>query len=345
MAEFDGGGKDGPSKKSKGSSLWDGLKQFGQGVLEGFADGVSPGGAAGARRDPVSSNERPAAAKQIHRSLKAWRDRENEAEDEADVGEKSAAGASRKAYRAPRVGQVPGLYNSASNVDKPLGSLKEPQGTLVYLDNPMNNGPDGKPTSVRTEVEWTGKDGKKATGSVKRSLKVNPDGTKTLIADAAFLDKIPREGNFVSSDGVVMLPGKGTPLHVYLSLRQMRMMGINEGDLGKTVTQVKISTIVNERAIDDLGLAVGWQKVAPNSDQLRGCHSGMYVENYVTQNGGVVLSARLESQGFAQLSAEKKKAKGLPPTQDAWELKPYFNIILECGVARPGMLPTEKKAP
>lgn len=85
MSEIDSGGKGSGGKKDKGSSFWDGLRNVGQGILEGLTGGGQKGSGAGVQRkvdrgDPVLG-ERRAAATQIHRSLKAWRER---GADEAD---------------------------------------------------------------------------------------------------------------------------------------------------------------------------------------------------------------------------------------------------------------------
>lgn len=66
-----GGGSKG--KKSDGD-FWGSLRSLGSGLLEGFVGEARPT----PRRDPVAERERPAAARQIHRSMKAWRDRESD---------------------------------------------------------------------------------------------------------------------------------------------------------------------------------------------------------------------------------------------------------------------------
>lgn len=71
--DSDGKGNDGGKPKSK-AGVWDGLRTFGASVLEGFIGGAAARPAAKGH-DPVTEHERPAAAKQIHRSLKAWRER------------------------------------------------------------------------------------------------------------------------------------------------------------------------------------------------------------------------------------------------------------------------------
>jgi Domain of unknown function (DUF4157) len=259
-----------------------------------------------------------------------------------DAGERRG----RRIYRRVE-GQVPGLYNSATNVNNPVGSLKEPAGTLVYMDEPTNL-VNGKPTTVRTEVEWTGKDGTRADGSVKRSLKLEADGTRTLVCDSAFLDKIPRDGRWVKSDGVAMKPGEGTPLHVYLTMRQMRLMGINEGDIGKQIKKVKISTIVNRRTIWELARALGGKKGTPTSAQILASHSGQYAKNYVIQNGGVVVSASIPDLRFQPMkrflapNENSKEMCGIDANQpDTWVPQELFNIIFECGEKRPGSVPDE----
>lgn len=84
---IDSGSKNGSSKAKKGTGFLDGLKSFGSSVLEGFLGGVEPsssGRPSVDRRDPVAARDRPAAAKQIHRSLKAWRDKDAEGDASAE---------------------------------------------------------------------------------------------------------------------------------------------------------------------------------------------------------------------------------------------------------------------
>lgn len=75
MGEHDGSA--GGGRKSKGSALWDHARTVGQGVLErllGSTAGVRRSVDRNARHEPQTA-ERKAAAKQIQRSLTAWRDR------------------------------------------------------------------------------------------------------------------------------------------------------------------------------------------------------------------------------------------------------------------------------
>lgn len=74
MGSEQGPGNRGGDRRKQGGFL-DGLRSFGAAVLEGFVGAAQP---ASGRRDPVATNERPAAARQIHRSLNAWRDRSEE---------------------------------------------------------------------------------------------------------------------------------------------------------------------------------------------------------------------------------------------------------------------------
>ncbi len=91
MGEHDSGG--GAKKGSENtSSFWSGLRSIGEGLLEGFTGQVSVGGASGRvsrsvdRRDPVA-DERQAAVRQIHRSLKAWRQRQDDDDESKSVDE------------------------------------------------------------------------------------------------------------------------------------------------------------------------------------------------------------------------------------------------------------------
>lgn len=80
-AKSGGPKKDGDSPK-KQSGFWDGLRSFGSALLEGIA-GAQPGNVkpSVSRRDPVASRDRPAAARQVHRSMQAWRDRDDQQAD------------------------------------------------------------------------------------------------------------------------------------------------------------------------------------------------------------------------------------------------------------------------
>ena len=127
----DGTGADTQTKK--GGGFWDALRTVGAGVLEGLSGGETIGGAGSrprtpSRQDPVLTNERPAAAKQIHRSMKAWRDRQDA--EASDGSEQEALTEQPGKEQAPQIGtKLEGArIHRAGN--KPLtGDKKDKMGT------------------------------------------------------------------------------------------------------------------------------------------------------------------------------------------------------------------------
>ena len=245
--------------------------------------------------------------------------------------------------------QVPGVFAGATNVDQKSGKISEPGGTFTYTDTHLQM-VDGKPTSVSTRVQWKSTKGEIADGVVDRSIKLEKDGTKTLICDQAFLDSIPKQSRYVTTDGAKMLPA-GTPLHVYLTLRQMRMMGITEADMGKQLKKVKLSTIVNRQTIWDIAKALGGKQGVPTSEQILATHSASYAKNYVVQAGGVVTKAEIKDLRFTPMKAAARsgedplKLSGVDPQKpDTWAPSIGFSIVLEVGEKRPNTVPDEVPA-
>lgn len=113
MSGMDAGGKGSNGGKAKKGGFFDGLKSFGASLLEGFANGVTvnvsssstaqrAGKPGVSRKDPVTANELPRAARQIHRSLSVWR---QAADEKAAAGEqdRDEAKADAKADAATEV--------------------------------------------------------------------------------------------------------------------------------------------------------------------------------------------------------------------------------------------------
>lgn len=122
---FDSGGKggsDGGKAGKKGGGLWDGLKSFGSSLLDGIAGGIAVGGGAG-RRDPVAARDRPAAARQIHRSMKAWRDKEEEGKEaEGAETEGADAGAEKAEAGGGEPGEAPAAEAGAADAGADAGA-------------------------------------------------------------------------------------------------------------------------------------------------------------------------------------------------------------------------------
>lgn len=133
-----------------------------------------------------------------------------------------------------------------------------------------------------TEVEVGGK-----TGYLERAY--NPK-TKTFEMRNAFLDKLPRwiEG------GTPLVDGKGTPTVAYLTMRQMKMLGVNYAAL----EHVKMSTIQNVKAI--IQLHVLRQKGVDPDVAVMQTHSIQYAETTIVQSGHKVVAAHVSGDTWTK---------------------------------------------
>jgi hypothetical protein len=254
-------------------------------------------------------------------------------------------------YRAERVGYQPGFYNNAAtNVNQGMGTVNTPKGRFLYADSPKDL-VNGKPTKVRTEIVWRATNTNESkTGAVTRSLKLEADGTRTMVCDVADLENIPREERWVDADGQAMVQGRGTPLHVYLTVRQMHQMGISEGDLGKSIKKVKMSAIVNRETIWKLAKDLNGAKGTPSAEQLKATKSVDYGSNYIIQNGGQIVGVSWEmaDNNWEKMSTFKKAGEdpkalcGIDPKAKPDAVVPvFFNIILDCAERVVGGVPDD----
>ncbi len=129
--EFDSGGKGNGSKAKKGGGFWDGVRSLGSAVVEGFLGGSSAPSVG--RRDPVAARDRPAAARQIHRSLKAWRDKEPDAspaDDEAKAPEDASAAKEEEATTPDAVEAGPeATSNQGDGASEQEGAVEQAEET------------------------------------------------------------------------------------------------------------------------------------------------------------------------------------------------------------------------
>src|SRR5262249_16394110 len=123
-------------------------------------------------------------------------------------------------------------------------------------------------------------------------------------------------------------------LQTYMTLRQMKILGIEYGDLGKpNFKTVKMSTIVNQRTIWDLAEQTKKNPAMSDADRLRQTHSVLYAETAITQAGAKIVDARVEnatSTRGGEYAAEKGSTdelakRGLSPGDP---VRKYFDIIL-----------------
>ncbi len=136
--------------------------------------------------------------------------------------------------------------------------------------------------TVKTNVTGPNKDGSGvATGWIERAY--NPS-TKTLLMKNAFLEDL---NSWVNHGGPSLKAGKGTPTVTYLSIRQMKLLGIDYAGL----TTVKMTTIQNVRAVIELAALM---KQGMSADEaIVKTHSYAYGSTTVIQSGLTIVKARV----------------------------------------------------
>lgn len=195
---------------------------------------------------------------------------------------------------------VPGLYESIDPATPPEG--------YVFADN-IQTMPSGE-IQVRTNV--TAPDG--TTGNMTRGY--NP-ATGEYIYHSAFLDGIPKPLRMVATEPE-MLPGRGTPLEAYMSMRQMRILQTEAGIAGElpfaAPRDVHMSTIINTRTIAQL--AVAEYGGTPLNEAIINTHSVQYANNSIVQGGGRIASARVSGgwrvAASSELTPTALERSGLP---------------------------------
>ena len=185
---------------------------------------------------------------------------------------KEAAGAKlhapEPAQPARVVDPVPGLYDSVH-----AEADVAPPGWAFWDTHDRHYGVD----FIRTDVVSPDKQ----KGVIRRLY--DPE-KQMLTMSAAFLDKLP---SWMQA-GVPLRPDRGTPLVTYLTLRQMKLVGIPFGGL-KTV---KMSRIQNLRSILQLDRLV-WQGI-PLDEAVAHTHSVEYASTSIQQSGHVITGVRID---------------------------------------------------
>jgi len=189
----------------------------------------------------------------------------------------------------PAVDQQPAA-GARTRVDKPVKGFYEgvdPKHRVAgweFRDSKPEADPD-YPGFVRVETEITGpaKDGNgKAEGYIERSYNA---ATKTMLMKNVFIDKL---ANKVEHPGTTMLgPGKGTPLSTYLTVRQMKILGIDFASL----STVKMTTIQNVPSVIKLARLMKQGMTA--DEAIVKTESYRYGSTVITQSGLMIAKARV----------------------------------------------------
>jgi uncharacterized Zn-binding protein involved in type VI secretion len=209
---------------------------------------------------------------------------------------------------------VPGLFDSIGK------ALVLPEGwralspIIKTHDNPAYEGAK-QHTLVFRDVNG-------AKGKIQRTYDAK---NKKLILEEAFLDKMPSW----SSEGVPMVDGKGTPMVTYLSIWQMKKLGVRFGEL----KSVKMSTIQNVEAVMQLHVAMKEAGVTSMDAALAQktedalvakTHSVQYARTTIEQSGHSIAAVRIDKSNGGKASlAYLMDAQKWPPERQTAMLNKY----------------------
>src|SRR6185503_3664638 len=109
----------------------------------------------------------------------------------------------------------------------------------------------------------------------------------TLEMRNVFLDKLPSK---IKPKNGAMLTPEGTPTQTYLTLHQMKKLGVGYGKL----TKIKMSTIQNIRSVIELEVL---SSKLPLDEAVLKTHSVTYAETTVIQSGHKIVGGKVTGQG------------------------------------------------
>ncbi|XVV07536.1 hypothetical protein ACQPW3_20010 [Actinosynnema sp. CA-248983] len=166
----------------------------------------------------------------------------------------------------------PGLYGAIDPARPPAG--------WRFVDTVTRRG-----NNVTVETEVVAPDG--STGSMGRSVNTS-NGVFSM--DYAFLNGIPKGMRMVATQPE-MLPGTGTPLEAYMTMRQMRILERQASVSFSGPRTVHMSTIINARTVMELAAleAAG----TPRNQAILSTHSVQYARNSIIQSGGRISHAEV----------------------------------------------------
>lgn len=221
----------------------------------------------GARPAPTESNDEGSTA--AHHGEQAPKGKDA---PESSTGQDPAQAvkASTNRVTEPR----PGLYENL-DVDK------DPPGWAFY-DSHIKY--EGNKRVIETTVYGPGK----KSGSCIRAY--DPTTNKLEMREA-FLEELP---SWINDGGTQLVEGTGTPLVAYITMRQMKFLGVEYGRLEK----VKMSSIQNLRAIIELHVLRS-EGVDPNVAVMR-THSLAYGETPLIQSGHKIVRAKVGGNMWIQ---------------------------------------------
>ncbi|HZN73858.1 MAG TPA: hypothetical protein VFC00_19495 [Micromonosporaceae bacterium] len=135
-------------------------------------------------------------------------------------------------------------------------------------------------------------------GSMTRSYNT---ATGELGMESARLDRIPKAQRMVDTVPE-MLPGEGTPLEAYMTMRQMKILEQEAGAAFSVPRKVYMSLITNKRTIFELAKLEKQGK--PVDEAILETHSVQYANNSIIQSGGRIVRAEVSPGSKVSASTE-----------------------------------------
>lgn len=165
--------------------------------------------------------------------------------------------------------------------DIPTDAARVPP-EFEVVDQPVKTSVTGE-RSVVTDVTHV------PTGTMGLMHRSYEPRTRRLVLNAAFLDEMP---SWIQN-AVPLVPGKGTPLQTYLTIRQMKLMGVVYGE----VQSMKLSGIINFKGILELHWLVKTNQASTLQDAVLIAESFRYARTNAEQSGKLVVAARIPPGG------------------------------------------------
>jgi len=177
-------------------------------------------------------------------------------------------------------------------------------------------------STATSRIEFRGPDGSVERGNMIRSY--DPKTSK-FVMEVAFLDKLP---SFIDVGKAMIAKKGGTPLVTFLSIHQMKIIGVIYGSIKK----VKMSTIQNFETI----IHLNWLKRKfPDKtfdELIMNTHSVSYAETAISQSGHKVLYAKVGGKG-AYIDSVGSLMKYYE-MQDPRNIKRYNELLKKYGFSR-----------
>jgi len=167
------------------------------------------------------------------------------------------------------------------------------QYTLAEIRLPGDYDP-GSNAPLQLSARVTNDDGLR--GRVERSWEKSTDPAygDTFVFEHSELDQFPKGTHWVPTIPE-MVPGRGTPLETFLSLRLMNVferLGANFS--GRRL--VRLRNVVNEESVLKLAQLMKRNKELPIDELVRQTHTYAYVSNSIVQSGGRTVRARVTGE-------------------------------------------------